>query len=30
MVPLREFEALLRMLMAYDAVTKDLRASALS
>jgi len=28
MVPLREFEALLRMLMAYDAVTKDLRASA--
>ena len=30
MVPLREFEALLKMLMAYDAVTKDLRASALS
>ena len=28
MVPLREFEALLKMLMAFDAVTKNLRASA--
>jgi len=28
MVPLREFEALLRMLMAFDAVAKNLRASA--
>jgi 2-dehydro-3-deoxyphosphooctonate aldolase (KDO 8-P synthase) len=27
MVPLREFEALLRMLMAFDAVAKNLRAS---
>jgi 2-dehydro-3-deoxyphosphooctonate aldolase (KDO 8-P synthase) len=28
MVPLREFEALLKMLMAFDAVAKNLRASA--
>jgi 2-dehydro-3-deoxyphosphooctonate aldolase (KDO 8-P synthase) len=28
MVPLREFEALLRMLLAFDAVAKDPRASA--
>ena len=28
MVPLREFEALLRMLLAFDAVAKNLRASA--
>jgi len=27
MVPLREFEALLRVLMAFDAVTKNLKAS---
>jgi 2-dehydro-3-deoxyphosphooctonate aldolase (KDO 8-P synthase) len=27
MVPLREFEALLRMLMAFDAVTKSLQAN---
>jgi 2-dehydro-3-deoxyphosphooctonate aldolase (KDO 8-P synthase) len=27
MVPLREFEALLRMLMAFDAVTKNLQAN---
>jgi 2-dehydro-3-deoxyphosphooctonate aldolase (KDO 8-P synthase) len=28
MVPLREFEALLKVLMAFDAVAKNLRASA--
>jgi 2-dehydro-3-deoxyphosphooctonate aldolase (KDO 8-P synthase) len=28
MVPLREFEGLLKMLMAFDAVAKNLRASA--